>query len=548
MANNNDRSSSSARRSYPPCPDGGWGWMVVFGSFMIHVIADGIIYSFGLFYYELAKHFGESKTATSMVVSIMNGTTYCIGPIASALTIRFGCRAVTIAGSIFASLGFFLSTFAPNIFTLYGTIGICAGVGFGLMYLPAIVIVTSYFEKRRAFATGIAVCGSGIGTAIMSPLIEYIINLYGWKGAMLVISALLINCGIFGAMFKPVPSIKIEITTDANHHNINDDDDDNPIELKESTKSMLVCMENPKDSSIQSSVEIHLNPEESINGEQCDDVIKQRSHSFTPGFLYREDSFYSGSLMNIHKSEQKLSTIHHQQQRMDKIKRKSDSDCCLFKKLNFPDEIKENLSEMIDLSLMRNQVFLIFSISNFLTAIGYHIPFIFLKDWIVDNRIGSPQETGFFTSIIGLFSTISRLVFGYISDHSFVNRLWLYTFSVTLCGLIIISNTLATTYKLLAIFCAFFGITCGTYVSLTSVVLVDLLSLEKLTNAFGLILLFQGVASILGPLFIGFIYDLSGAYDTGFHVIGSLVTFSGLMLILIPICNNFKSMKKLFLY
>ena len=321
--------------------------------------------------------------------------------------------------------------------------------------------VTSYFEKRRAFATGIAVCGSGIGTAIMSPLIEYIINLYGWKGAMLVISALLINCGIFGAMFKPVPSIKIEITTDANHHNINDDDDDNPIELKESTKSMLVCMENPKDSSIQSSVEIHLNQEESINGEQCDDVIKQRSHSFTPGFLYREDSFYSGSLMNIHKSEQKLSTIHHQQQRMDKIKRKSDSDCCLFKKLNFPDEIKENLSEMIDLSLMRNQVFLIFSISNFLTAIGYHIPFIFLKDWIVDNRIGSPQETGFFTSIIGLFSTISRLVFGYISDHSFVNRLWLYTFSVTLCGLIIISNTLATTYKLLAIFCAFFGITCG---------------------------------------------------------------------------------------
>lgn len=43
----------------------------------------------------------------------------------------------------------------------------------------------------------------------------------------------------------------------------------------------------------------------------------------------------------------------------------------------------------------------------------------------------------------------------------------------------------------------------GTYVSLTSVVLVDLLSLEKLTNAFGLILLFQGIASILGPLFIG---------------------------------------------
>nr|XP_027204048.1 monocarboxylate transporter 14-like [Dermatophagoides pteronyssinus] len=565
-------------RSYQPCPpDGGWGWLVVFGSFMLHVIADGIIYSFGLFYYELDKHFGESKTATSMVVSIMNGTTYCIGPIASALTIKFGCRIVTIVGAIFASLGFFLSTFATNIFTLYGTIGICAGFGFGLMYLPAIVIVTSYFEKRRAFATGIAVCGSGIGTAIMSPLIEYIINLYGWKGAMLIISALLINCTIFGALFKPVPltltpssssipPIDISTTIDtiqtsnSNQHSnrITNDDDDNDNQIELNNESMLICLENSKSlQQQQSSMEIHTQKsttgEESLNNDNDDFIVKQRSYSFTPGFLYREDSFYSGSLMNINnnKSDGKFSnsTSNNNHYRMERInKHKTNSDCYLFKKFNFPDEIKENFCEMIDLSLMRNEIFLIFSVSNFLTSIGYHIPFIFLKDWIVDNRIGSPQETGFFTSIIGLFSTISRLVFGYISDHSFVNRLWLYTISVTFCGIVIISNTVATTYKLLAIFCAFFGITCGTYVSLTSVVLVDLLSLEKLTNAFGLILLFQGVASILGPLFIGFIYDLSGAYDTGFLVIGSLVTLSGLMLILIPICNHFKSLKKLFLY
>lgn len=32
------------------------------------------------------------------------------------------------------------------------------GLGLGLVYLPAIVCVTCYFEKKRAFATGIAVC------------------------------------------------------------------------------------------------------------------------------------------------------------------------------------------------------------------------------------------------------------------------------------------------------------------------------------------------------------------------------------------------------
>ena len=35
------------------------------------------------------------------------------------------------------------------------------GMGFGLMYLPSIVIVGYYFDKKRAFATGLATCGSG---------------------------------------------------------------------------------------------------------------------------------------------------------------------------------------------------------------------------------------------------------------------------------------------------------------------------------------------------------------------------------------------------
>lgn len=55
----------------------------------------------------------------------------------------------------------------------------------------------------------------------------------------------------------------------------------------------------------------------------------------------------------------------------------------------------------------------------------------------------------------------------------------------------------------LATYATVFGFTIGAYVGLTSVVLVDLLGLEKLTNAFGLLLLFQGIASLIGPPFAG---------------------------------------------
>jgi MFS family permease len=58
-------------------------------------------------------------------------------------------------------------------------------------------------------------------------------------------------------------------------------------------------------------------------------------------------------------------------------------------------------------------------------------------------------------------------------------------------------------YVSLIVYCASFGFTIGAYVGLTSVILVDLLGLEKLTNAFGLLLLFQGIASLVGPPIAG---------------------------------------------
>ena len=70
-------------------------------------------------------------------------------------------------------------------------------------------------------------------------------------------------------------------------------------------------------------------------------------------------------------------------------------------------------------------------------------------------------------------------------------------------NMIMDSSMTSCNYVSQAVYCAIFGITSGAYVGLTSVVLVDLLGLDNLTNAFGLLLLFQGIASVIGPPFIG---------------------------------------------
>lgn len=76
------------------------------------------------------------------------------GPISSSFVNRWGCRTVTVAGALLASVCVIVSAFANNVITLIVTIGIGTGFGFGLIYLPAIVSVTVWFERYRSLATG----------------------------------------------------------------------------------------------------------------------------------------------------------------------------------------------------------------------------------------------------------------------------------------------------------------------------------------------------------------------------------------------------------
>ena len=66
-------------------------------------------------------------------------------------------------------------------------------MGFGLIYLPAIVTVNYYFESRRALATGIAVCGSGFGTFVFAPFSAFLLREYGWKGGNMILAGIIFN-------------------------------------------------------------------------------------------------------------------------------------------------------------------------------------------------------------------------------------------------------------------------------------------------------------------------------------------------------------------
>jgi MFS transporter, MCT family, solute carrier family 16 (monocarboxylic acid transporters), member 14 len=92
---------------------------------------------------------------------------------------------VTIFGSLIAASAFAISSFAKTVIHLHIFYGVMGGIGFCFIYMPSVIIVGYYFEKWRPLATGIALCGSGVGTFIMAPISNYLIAELGWQNALL---------------------------------------------------------------------------------------------------------------------------------------------------------------------------------------------------------------------------------------------------------------------------------------------------------------------------------------------------------------------------
>lgn len=75
--------------------------------------------------------------------------------------------------------------------------------------MPAIVYVGYYFEKKRALATGLSVAGSGFGTFVFPPLTVALITAFTWRGALWILSGIILNCAVFGCLMRSLPKPKV---------------------------------------------------------------------------------------------------------------------------------------------------------------------------------------------------------------------------------------------------------------------------------------------------------------------------------------------------
>jgi len=196
--------------------DGGYGWVVVAASFLCNMVLDGISYSFGMLLEPIKKDFNSGSASVSLVGSILAGMILLTGPVSAFCCNKFGTRLTCALGAVLSGLAIFCSSFSQSIPVLIVSYGVLGGVGLGLMYVPSVVCVSQYFNKRLSLATGICVCGSGAGTFVFAPLTAKLVDLYGWRGCNRIISAFCLLCSLLGLLMVP----RHERTTEQTKFNV----------------------------------------------------------------------------------------------------------------------------------------------------------------------------------------------------------------------------------------------------------------------------------------------------------------------------------------
>ncbi|KAM9817614.1 monocarboxylate transporter 4 [Neosynchiropus ocellatus] len=185
-------------------PDGGWGWAVLFGCFVITGFSYAFPKAVSVFFKELIREFNVGYSDTAWISSILLAMLYGTGPLCSVLVNKFGCRPVMMVGGLFASLGMILASFATKIIYIYLCVGVITGLGLALNFQPSLIMLNRYFSEKRPLANGLAAAGSPVALCCLSPLGQVLQYQYGWRGGFLILGGILLNCCACGALMRPL--------------------------------------------------------------------------------------------------------------------------------------------------------------------------------------------------------------------------------------------------------------------------------------------------------------------------------------------------------
>jgi MFS family permease len=176
----------------------------------IMMVTMGARQSLGLFVSPLNTSTGLGITTISLALAVGQFMWGAIQPVAGAVADRHGPRLVLIAGLVLLAIGSALTPFMSSGFGLIISLGVLSAIGSGAGSFSVLIGAAAQRlpAEARGTASGIINAGGSFGQFVFAPILQKLIQMLGWMGAMgslalMTLAALPLVGLVTGA--RPVP-------------------------------------------------------------------------------------------------------------------------------------------------------------------------------------------------------------------------------------------------------------------------------------------------------------------------------------------------------
>ena len=184
-------------------------------------------------------------------------------------------------------------------------------------------------------------------------------------------------------------------------------------------------------------------------------------------------------------------------------------------------ETVTGLQKYLDYKLLKDFNYLAYVISLGMCIGSFLASQILVADQAILCGI-SEARASILLGVIGISDAIGRVSSGFLFDWQRLRPFRYHVFNITiLISAFTISGWIFVySFEALVLLCVVYGFLFGFVTAQRIVILADIVGVEKLSSAFGLSTFFQGVGTLIYPLFAGYLRDVTGSYTASFIFLG----------------------------
>ncbi|XP_069942927.1 monocarboxylate transporter 12 [Cherax quadricarinatus] len=124
-------------------------------------------------------------------------------PMIGMLMVRLGPRVCSVCGGLVTALGILLALPATSILHLAVTLGALVGLGLSMSETPGFIIISEYFEERRATANGFRASGNPSGGVVFPFIMVFLCSEFPLMGVFMLLAGIMLQICILGMLLRP---------------------------------------------------------------------------------------------------------------------------------------------------------------------------------------------------------------------------------------------------------------------------------------------------------------------------------------------------------